>query len=153
MSPSAAVANNKTMMIERRKADDMSKPVAEKSPNPAARYGGPVRQRRAPHVAPALDGIDAAQEGRSGGRWFRMGQGTHHEMRGGKTGAGQRGHSQQLKHPRQGEADRQSDQELDIAPAHPAAGIDDEQQRKQDGRANQRFRDMRRAGDLAHDPE
>ena len=73
-------------------------PWLKKSPNTAARYGGPVRQRRAPHMAPPLDRVDAAQERRSGGRWLRMGQGTHHEMRERKNGAGQRGHGQQLNH-------------------------------------------------------
>ncbi len=53
--------------------------VSENSPNTAARYGGPVRQRRLPHVTPTLDRIDAAQQRRLRGR--RPGRGRRRIIR------------------------------------------------------------------------
>src|SRR5271157_2206555 len=153
MSPSAAVASNSTMMIERRKADDMSEPLAEKSPNTAARDGGPVRERRPPQIAPTLDRADATEQRRSGGRCPGIGQETHHEMRRGKNGAGQRGYGQQLNQARQREANGQRGQQLDVAAADPSALIDDDQQQEQDCRADQRLDDMGRSGDSADDSE
>src|SRR5215472_3968601 len=113
MSPSAVVASTSTMMIERRKADDMSESFAQNAPNTTARYGYPVRQGCASQMAPTLYRADAAYERRSRGRQPGIWQVAHHQMHQGKNAPGQRGYGQQLDHARQRQADRQSNQQLD----------------------------------------
>src|SRR6516165_10902123 len=119
ISPSAAVVSNNTMMIERRKVDDISESLAENSPNTTARYGNPVRERCVPQIAPTLYRVDAAYERRSGGRELGIWQETHHQMHQGKNAACQCGYGQQLDHAHQWETNRQCDQQLDITAANP----------------------------------
>src|SRR5262249_22892423 len=153
MSTSAAVASNSTMMIERRKVDDMSESLAENSPNTTARYGNPLGQRWVPQIAPPLYRVDGAHGRGSGGREFGIWQQAQNQIHQGKTAARQRSYSQQFDYAHQWETNRQGDQQLDIAAAYPSALVYDYQQQQQDCRSDQRFGNLHRAGKLTSDPE
>ena len=74
-------------------------------------------------------------------------------MHQGKNASGQCGYGQQLNHAHQWEADRQCDQQLDIAAANPPALVYDYQQQQQDCCGDQRFGDMHLRSELTNDPE
>src|SRR6185437_6317695 len=132
MSPNAVVANNSTMMIDRRNADDMSKSPTENGPDTTARYGHPIRQRCVSQMPPTLYCVDAAYERRASWRELGIWQVAHHQMDQRKNAAGQRRCSQQLNHTRQRQTNRQCNQQFDVAAANRSALVDHKQQQEQD---------------------